>query len=210
MPSEPAMELLEPHVQDGYFYVRTTAGEEGYVWARSVQVWAAPAGSTSASLVAGGPIPLHPGLPGSASMAGCGDGLWQHVYHPTRLVVKNDCVTITGVIVDATAPLKNHQPDGMRHEPDGDTHGWIKLDPPFANLINAGNISAEGGNLVFEIVCHYPVRQADAKPACARFADKTAIPPVGAHVAIRGTVVQEQNHQKWNEIHPVTRITVQP
>jgi hypothetical protein len=33
---------------------------------------------------------------------------------------------------------------------------------------------------------------------------------VGAHVAIRGTVVQEQNHQKWNEIHPVTQITVQP
>jgi hypothetical protein len=141
-------------------------------------------------------------------MVGCGDGRWQHVYNPTRLVVKQDCLTVTGTIVDATATQSHHQPDGVRHEGDGDTHGWLRVDPAFASLINAGNTSDEGGNLVFELVCHYSVTQADARPACAGFTDHTTIPPVGTHVAITGTFVQEKNHQKWNEIHPVSRIAV--
>src|SRR6266581_5474868 len=91
-------------------------------------------------------------------------------------------------------------------EGDGDTHGWLKVDPPFASLINAGNTSDEGGNLVFEIVCHYQVTQADAKPTCGAFTDHTTIPPVGAHVAITGTLVREKNHKQWNEIHPGSRI----
>jgi hypothetical protein len=97
----------------------------------------------------------------------------------------------------------------MRHEPDGDTHGWLRVDSQFADMINAGNTSDEGGNLVFELVCHYTVTQTDAKPACAGFADHTTIPPIGTHVAITGTFVQEKNHKKWNEIHPVSRIQVQ-
>jgi hypothetical protein len=84
----------------------------------------------------------------------------------------------------------------VRHEPDGDTHGWLRVVPPFASLINAGNTSDEGGNLVFEIVCRDSVMQTDAKP-------------VGSHVAIPGTFVTEKNHAKWNEIHPVSRIAVQ-
>jgi len=135
--------------------------------------------------------------------------LWQHVYHPSRLLVKQDCVTVTGVIVDATAGQANHQADGMRHEPDGDTHGWLQVDPQFAAMINAGNTSDEGGNLVFEIVCHYTVTQPDAQSACSGFADHMTIPPVGSHVAITGTFVQEKNHKQWNEIHPVSRIEVQ-
>jgi hypothetical protein len=139
-------------------------------------------------------------------MTGCGDGLWQHVYHPSRLIVLQDCVTVTGEIVDATKDQAQHQPDGVRHEGDGDTHGWLKVDPPFAKLIDAGNTSDEGGNLVFEIVCRYKVTQADAKPACGVFTDHTTIPPVGTHVAITGTLVREKNHKQWNEIHPVSRI----
>jgi hypothetical protein len=142
-------------------------------------------------------------------MVGCGDGLWQHVYHPTRLIAKQDCLTVTGTIVDATASQSKQQPDGVRHEGDGDTHGWIRLDAPFATLINAGNTSDEGGNLVFEIVCHYKVTQADAKPTCAAFKNHTTIPLVGTHVAITGTFVTEKNHAKWNEIHPVLSIKVQ-
>ena len=30
-PSEPPMDLLEPQAQDGYFHVKTTAGEDAYV-----------------------------------------------------------------------------------------------------------------------------------------------------------------------------------
>ena len=155
------------------------------------------------------PLPSGSGVPGSASMVGCGDSLWQHVYHPSRLLVQQDCVTVTGLIIDATAGQAHHQPDGVRHEPDGDTHGWLQVDSQFASLINAGNRSDEGGNLVFEIVCHYTVRQSDAQPACAGFTDHTTIPPPGTHVAITGTVVQEKNHKQWNEIHPVSRIEPQ-
>jgi hypothetical protein len=142
-------------------------------------------------------------------MVGCGDRRWQHVYHPTRLTVKQDCLTVMGTIVDATLGQSRHQPDGVRHEPDGDTHGWLQVDPAFASLINAGNTSAEGGNLVFEIVCHYTVTQPDAVSACMGFTDHTTIPPAGSHVAITGTFVTEKNHQKWNEIHPVSSIRVQ-
>src|SRR5205085_10484482 len=146
------------------------------------------------------------GIPGSPSMVGCGDSLWQHVYHPSRLLVQQDCLTVTGVIVDATAGQAHHQPDGVRHEADGDTHGWLQVDSQFVDLINPGNRSDEGGNLVFEIVCHYTVTQSDAQPACAGFTDRATIPPIGTHVAITGTFVQERNHKKWNEIHPVSRI----
>jgi hypothetical protein len=205
-PSEPPLDLLEPLIQDGYYHVRTSAGEEGYVWARNVAISSTPPpppGSTT--------IHLGPGVPGSTSMVGCGDGLWQHVYHPTRLTVNQDCLTVTGTIVDATANQSKHQPDGVRHEPDGDTHGWLQVDPAFESLINDGNRSVNGGNgnLIFEIVCHFTVSQADAKPACVGFTDHTVIPPIGAHVAITGTFVTEKNHLKWNEIHPVSTIKVQ-
>ena len=208
-PSEPPMELLETNIQDGYYHVKTSAGEEGYVWGRYVTISTAAPSGTPAAAGATTTINLGSGVPGSANMVGCGDGRWQHVYHPTRLVVKQDCLTVTGTIVDATAAQSHHQADGVRHEGDGDTHGWLKVDPPFASLINAGNTSDEDGNLVFEIVCHYTVTQTDAQPACAGFTDHMTIPPVGTHVAITGTFVQEKNHQKWNEIHPVASIKVQ-
>ena len=62
---------------------------------------------------------------------------------------------------------------------------------------------------LFELVCHYNVTQEDAKPACSGFHDTTVIPPIGTHVAIKGTFVTEKNHGKWNEIHPVSSIQVQ-
>ena len=188
--------------------MRTSAGEEGYVWSKFVRVSAVPIGGTSPATttlapLSGPAVQIHSGVLGSASMAACGDGKWKHVYNPTRLLVKSDCLEITGTIIDNTS---GHQADGVRHEGDGDTHGWLQVDPQFASLINPGNTSDEGGNLVFEI--YYSVSQTDAKPACKGFKDKTKIPKAGTHVAIRGTLVQELNHKKWNEIHPVTSIVV--
>jgi hypothetical protein len=200
-PSEPPLTLLEPFLQDGYYHVKTSAGEEGYVWGRLVTVSSENISTTE--------IQLSAGIPGSASITGCGDRRWAHVYHPTRLIVRQDCLTVTGTIVDATATQSHHQADGVRHEGDGDTHGWLRVDPAFASLINDGNTSDEGGNLVFEVVCRYPVKQADAQVSCAGFTDHITIPPVGTHVAITGTLVQEKNHQKWNELHPVSRISIQ-
>jgi hypothetical protein len=201
-PAEPPMLLLDGAPESGYYRVATSTGDTGYVWSRYVRI------NTSLGTA---PTDIHPGpgVPGSTSMVGCGDSLWLHVYHPERLLVLQDCVTVTGTIVDATTNQSQHEPDGVRHEPDGDTHGWLEVDPQFASLINAGNTSNEGGNLVFEIVCHFTVSQADAKASCQGFTDHTVIPPIGAHVAITGTLVREKNHQHWNEIHPVSRIVQQ-
>lgn len=212
---QPPIRLLTPRVQvtllaqqptNGFYHVRTADAQEGWVWSHNVRVSAPP--PTPVTTAPSGVHP-SPGVPGSSTAVGCGDGLWHHVYHPQRLLVKLDCITVTGVIVDATASQSTHQPDGVRHEADGDTHGWLKVDPQFASLLDAGNATDEGGNLVFELVCHYTVTQFDAQPACAGFLDTTPIPAVGTHVAITGTYVQDTHHGHWNEIHPVSRITVQ-
>ena len=116
----------------------------------------------------------------SSAIPQCDESLLQHVYKPQRLIVKNNCIAVTGTIVDATASQSKHQPDGVRHEQDGDSHGWLKVDSQFQNLLNAGNASDEGGNLVFEIVCEFPVTQQDARAACQGYTNQIKVPPMSA------------------------------
>lgn len=188
--------LLDPTPEHGYYQVKTPEGKEGWVFSRSIRVIASPSSSQPAT---------DPENPSSGAPAQCDDSLWNHVYHAHRLIVKQPCLAVTGTVVDAT---KGREPDGVRHEADGDTHGWLKVDPGFEDLLNAGNLSNEGGNLVFEIVCKFPVTQADARSACASFSNSVTIPPVGSHVQIVGTYVRDTNHAQWMEIHPVTSITI--
>jgi uncharacterized protein YraI len=191
--------LLDPAHQSGYFHVKAADGKEGWVWSKnlSVQPASPPIKPTPQ------PIP-----PASAAGGQCDASLWDHVYNPQRLFVKQQCIVVTGTIVDATG---GREPDGVRHEADGDTHGWLSVDAQFKNLLDAGNISAEGGNLVFEVVCKFHVTQADAVAACPpTYLNQVQIPPVGSHVQIVGAYVQDTNHSKWMEIHPVTSITVIP
>jgi hypothetical protein len=149
------------------------------------------------------------GHTGSFEEIGCGDNLWQHVYRPERLTVFADCLTVTGIIVDATASLTHSRKDGVRKEKDGDTHGWLKVDRAFENLLSEGNESNEEGNLVFEIVCYWSPTQLDAQPACSTdYRSGITLPPIGKHVAMTGTYVQDHNHARWMEIHPVSHIEV--
>lgn len=138
-------------------------------------------------------------------IGGCDDSLWKHVYNPSRLQVHRLCADVTGVVIDATHGKRK---DGVRHEADGDCHGWLKLDKGQEDFLNKGNLSDEGGNLVFEIVCLYKVTQADAKSACAGYKNSIKLPAVGSHVRITGSWVQDDNHAHWNEIHPVSSIEV--
>jgi hypothetical protein len=204
--SSPAMEhlsvgarlaLVDSNKDNGFYHVRTEDDQVGWVFAKYVSLAPAP------------PLPVPPTPPAPAP-GGCDPSISTHVYHPHRLIVKQDCVTVTGTIVDATATQSKKEPDGVRHEKDGDTHGWLKVDPEFQNLLNSGNINDEGGNLVFEIVCRFPVTQTDAKSACTGYTDHVALPPVGSHVRIVGRFVQDTFHGQWNEIHPVTSITTIP
>lgn len=185
--------LIETAADNGYYHVTTEHDVTGWALASGITV--------SQSPVTPPTPPVQPPANGQ-----CDDTLWGHVYHSNRLIVHQQCASVTGTIVDAT---NGKQPDGVRHEADGDTHGWLKVDPQFDNLLNAGNKSAEGGNLVFEIVCKYPVTQADAKTACSHYQNKVTIPPVGSHVRIVGVYVQDTFHAQWMEIHPVTSITVE-
>ncbi len=188
--------LLDPTPEHGYYQVRTRAGKEGWVFLRSIRVIASPSSSQPAT---------DPENPSVGEPAQCDDTLWNHVYHAHRLVVKQSCLAVTGTIVDAT---NGKRPDGVRHEADGDTHGWLKVDPGFEDLLNPGNINNEGGNLVFEIVCEFPVTQADAKASCASFGSSVNTPPVGSHVRIVGAYVRDTNHAQWMEMHPVTSIKI--
>lgn len=189
--------LLDPAEQNGFFHVKAADAHVGWVWSKNISV----PGSMS-------PAPQQPSPKTSAAgeVAQCDDSLWNHVYNPQRLIVKQKCIAVTGTIVDAS---NGKWPDGVRHEADGDTHGWLNLDPEFKNLLNAGNLSNEGGNLVFEIVCEFRVTQADAKAACpSTYHNAVVLPPVGSHVRIVGSYVQDTNHAQWMEIHPVTSIEV--
>ncbi|MGB2898595.1 MAG: SH3 domain-containing protein [Candidatus Acidiferrum sp.] len=196
LPKGARVTLVDQNPDSGFYHVRTEDDQVGWVFSRALTISQAP------------PTPAPPTpTPTPPADTNCDATLQSHVYHPARLIVKQQCIAVTGTFVDATAGKK---PDGVRHEKDGDTHGWLKLDSEFQDLVNAGNISAEGGNLVFEIVCKYPVTQTDAKAACQGFTDHVTLPPVGSHVRIVGTYVQDTFHAQWMEIHPVTSITVIP
>jgi len=191
--------LVDASADGGYYHVRTEDDQVGWVYARLLAISAAPAVP-----------PTEPALTtgvGAAPATACDSTLWDHVYHRTRLIVKTACVTVTGTLVDATS---GRQSDGVRHEADGDTHGWLQVDPQFQSLLNAGNRNAEGGNLVFEVICRYPVTQKDAQSACSGYTDRVRLPPLGSHVSVTGTYVQDTFHAQWNEIHPVSSISIVP
>ena len=201
LPKGARLTLVDASADGGFYHVRTEDDRVGWIAVRLLTVSPSPP-----------PVPTQP-PPGTTTggeapaAGGCDSTLWNHVYHPARLIVKTACVAVTGTLIDATS---GKEPDGVRHEADGDTHGWLRLDPPFANMLNAGNQSAEGGNLVFEIICRYPVTQKDAQSACHGYSDQVQLPPVGSHVRIVGTYVQDTFHAQWNEIHPVSSVSIVP
>ena len=143
---------------------------------------------------------------GISNAQSCDPSLWKHVYNKQRLIVKSQCASVTGVIVDATHGKRK---DGVRHEADGDCHGWLKLDQGQEEFLNKGNASDEEGNLVYEIVCLFPVTQKDAISSCPKsYKNQVKLAPVGSHVRITGSWVQDTNHAKWFEIHPVMSIDI--
>jgi hypothetical protein len=189
--------LVDALPDSGFYHVRTEDDRVGWVFGKYVSI------STAET-------PTTPATPIITPSTECDPSISVHIYHPNRLIQKQECIAVTGTIVDATATQSKHQADGTRHEKDGDTHGWLKVDSGFENLLNSGNTNDEDGNLVFEIICRFPVTQTDAKAACQGYTDQVMLPPVGSHVRIVGRFVQDTFHGQWNEIHPVTSITVIP
>ena len=127
----------------------------------------------------------------------CDPSLWNNVYDPTRLKVMASCMTITGTIIN------QHTSD------DGDIDMEFALDPPFANLLNSGNVAKLSGNLNIEAICQASIQPdtPQAVPACHGLPRLLTLPPVGAHVQVTGTYVLDTNHG-WMEIHPISVIDV--
>jgi hypothetical protein len=191
------LSLVDALPDSGFYHVRTEDDRVGWVFAKYISI------STTE-------ITAAPTTPSTTPSTECDPTIAAHVYHPQRLIVRQECISVTGTIVDATATQTKKELDGTRHEPDGDTHGWLKVDPGLESLLNSGNMNDEGGNLVFEIICKFPVTQPDAKTACQGYTDQVSLPPVGSHVRIVGRYVQDTFHGHWNEIHPVTSMAVTP
>jgi hypothetical protein len=116
-----------------------------------------------------------------------------------RLVVQKPCTTVTGKVMSAVK------------EDDGDWHIRLKVDPQFSSLLNAKNKSGQHGYLVVEPMCANPVVQADtiSEKVCQGFSqalydNKTM---KGKRVEVMGAFVTDAEHG-WNEIHPVSRMTI--
>jgi hypothetical protein len=140
----------------------------------------------------------------------CQTSLWKHVYHGTfstakdRLKVLEPCTTITGKIVKALP------------EKDGDYHIRIKLDAEFASMLNPVNKQSlkhggQGGYFVVEPMCANTVTQPDtvAEKVCTDFKQTLydAKTMKDKRVRVTGAFVTDMDHG-WNEIHPVSRMTV--
>ena len=101
----------------------------------------------------------------------------QGVYDPTRLTVLQQCATYRGTVI-AASPRS-----------DGDYHVDIAPHAGYEQFLDKGNEKDQGGGLVVEIM---PGQQFPR-------------PVEGEQLAVFGTWVHDE-HNDWNEIHPVWRI----
>jgi hypothetical protein len=121
-------------------------------------------------------------IPSTSPFCRSGDPM-EGVYNPWRLGVVSPCITVTGVVTRVARMV------------DGDYHIDVRLDAPYANLINKRNESRQYGALVVEVV---PLDQ-----------EGISRPKVGDHVAITGPYVIDKLHG-WMEIHPVWGVELIP
>ena len=124
---------------------------------------------------------------------GCDPSLWDHVYDPSRLEVRDKCKVVTGIVKE------------LGENEDGDTHLLLKLDPGQEDLLTKRNIKKKDGNLVAEVVCANKITDKKAVEACRGFSNSIALPAVGDHVRVTGSYVLD-SHNDWAEIHPVSKI----
>ncbi len=165
------------------------------------------AAAITVSYCGGSTGPGAPSTPTAASFAQapsaglstpqCDASLWSHVHDQERLQIAAPCKTVTGVITDF------HQND------DGDIDIRVAVDPPYAGLLNGGNVSDLSGHLQTEAICQAPIAAnvPDALRACRNFTGTIQVPAVGTRVQITGVYTFDTNHG-WMEIHPISVLTV--
>lgn len=145
----------------------------------------------------------------------CDSTLWNYVYDPSRLIVLQNCIQVTGVIWNT--PTK---------EGDGDYHILVRLDAGQDFYLNNKNYELKDTCLVVEAVCAvkdpkrkgkvkttllYRLLYSDLPGVCDDYYSKIYIPKKGEHVKVSGPLVIDEGEYSiiehgWQEIHPVNRI----
>ena len=125
----------------------------------------------------------------------CDDSLWNHVYMKYHLSVIESYKKVTGTVI-STKIVK-----------DGDLHILLKLDAGQENLLNEMNQKKQNGCLVVEPICASKVYRFFVGKKCDKYINNVYLPLVGEHLEVVGSFARDDQH-RWNEIHPVTKITV--
>ena len=137
----------------------------------------------------------------STGMSAYSHPTWGCVTHRDRLKVLKDPATVTGVVLPVS---------GGPHNPsDGDLVFSLKLDPPYANMVNKQNdLPHYGGGLWIEAVCQkankaesIPRHKGDCASGCG--AIKFPVPKVGDHLKLTGAWVQDVGEENHLELHPL-------
>lgn len=105
----------------------------------------------------------------------------QGVYHPDRLLVRDPCRKVTGVVED------------VRDEEDGDIHVLVRLDHQYDDMLIANNHSEQNGDLVVEFM--------------PRDYGHLPRPGIGDRLMLVGAYVDDTEHA-WAEIHPVWAVSI--
>src|SRR2546430_9752868 len=107
--------LVDSSPDSGFYHVRTEDDQIGWVFAKYVSVLeSAPPGT---------PTNAGTSTPGAPSpTATCDSNLWNHVYHPYRLIVKQQCISVTGTLVVTNQTQTVKQPLADLHERDRELH----------------------------------------------------------------------------------------
>jgi len=146
-------------------------------------------------ILSGCRYPPEPAAPTTTTTnSTCDPSLWQHVYHPYRLRVVRQCLTVEGVVTH------------VAHERDGDVHIRLLPDGPWSWTLRPANYTGQHGDLVLEPVCVRTPTQASAVEACTGYRSPLTVPTVGEHVRVTGAYVYDLDHGGWAELHPVTTI----
>jgi hypothetical protein len=113
----------------------------------------------------------------TADSSGCPRRPLLGVYDPSRLTVLQQCASYRGTVMLAS------------RRSDGDVHIDIAPHVGYDRFLNKGNEKDQGGGLVVEIMPGQEFPQ----------------PVEGEHLVVFGTWVHDE-HNDWNEMHPVWRI----
>ena len=136
----------------------------------------------------------------SYSQTACNESLWDHVYHPYRLILQDlSCLTVTGTVYH------------IKKEPDGDYHIQLKVDSAYEKLLDDGNYNRQNGCLVLEIICACNIRNNPAaEDACQDYKNEIPIPKAGDYIRVTGSYVYDKSSAHgWTEIHPVSKLEIQ-